>query len=153
MIAGFIITGSATKDVVVRGIGPSLMQLGVPNAINDPTVRLINSNGVQLSFNDNYESNSQSDLSVLEASGLAPGAARESAILATLLPGAYIAILAGKTNGVGLVEVYDFNRGASSLMNISTRGKVEMSDNVNRAEIAHTVIHAGRVFILRQPHE
>jgi hypothetical protein len=130
MIAGFIIQGSSTKQVVFRGIGPSLTAVGVASAIQDPTITLTNANGSLISFNDDYTSNSTPDLQVLSANGLIPKDSRESALLTILGPGTYTAILRGKTNGIGVLEAYDVTGMASArLGNISTRGKVEMGDN------------------------
>lgn len=130
MIAGFIIQGSSFKQLVIRGLGPSLTSFGVPDAINDPTLTLQDANGTQLAFNDNYGTNSDSDKAVLSANGLTPPDTREAAIVFTATPAAYTAILRGKNNGVGLVEVYDVNQTEHArLVNISTRAKVEAGDN------------------------
>ena len=130
MIAGFIIQGDAVEQVVLRGIGPSLGPLGVANAIADPTLTLMDANGNQLAFNDDYAANSLVDQQTIAANGLTPGDSREAAILASLTPGTYTAILRGKTNGIGLVEAYDISATASShFVNISTRAKVEQGDN------------------------
>ncbi|MFN2623250.1 MAG: Calx-beta domain-containing protein [Chthoniobacterales bacterium] len=130
MIAGFIVQGGPDKSLVLRGIGPSLTQFGVPSAIADPTLTLVDANGTQLASNDDYTSNSGADQQTLANNGLTPGDSRESAIVATIAPGAYTAILRGKSNGVGLIEVYDISNDLSTeLANISTRGKVEMGDN------------------------
>ena len=69
----------------------------------------------------------------IQASGHAPGDGRESAIIADLPPGNYTAIVRGVNNmtGVGLVEVYDLSRDASSILgNISTRAFVQTGDDV-----------------------
>lgn len=130
MIAGFIITGDTSKDVVLRGIGPSLTQLGVAGAINDPTLTLVDSNGTQLAFNDNYRTNSQADRATLAATELTPQDTREAALVVSLAPANYTVILRSATNGVGLVEIYDIEGTAGSrFANISTRGKVEEGDN------------------------
>jgi hypothetical protein len=129
MIAGFIIKGDS-KQVVLRGLGPSLTQLGVPSAINDPTLTLNDANGSLIAYNDDYTAASSADRATLAANHLTPTDSRESAIVATLPAATYTAILRGKTNGNGLVEVYDIVASASSeLVNISTRCKVEMGDN------------------------
>lgn len=130
MIAGFIIQGDSDKRLVFRGIGPSLTQLGVADAIADPTLMLVDANGTQRAFNDDHSSNSAQDQQTLADNNLTPTDSRESAIVATLTPGAYTAILQGKANGTGLVEVYDISNDLSTkLVNISTRGKVEQGDN------------------------
>ena len=130
MIAGFIVTGSSSKQIVVRGSGPSLTQRGVPNAVADTTLTLVNGNGDQLAYNDDFGTNSAGDLATLSTNELTPGNSREAAIVANLGAGAYTAILRGKTNGIGLVELYDLSpTAASKLINISTRGKVEEGNN------------------------
>ena len=128
LIAGFIIAGSGPKRILVRGIGPSLGALGVPGALQDPTLEQ-NGSSVHIT-NDNWRSDQEAEI---VATGLQPGNDSESAIIASLEPGPYTAILAGKDNttGVGLVEVYDLDQSAGSrLANISTRGFVSTDDNV-----------------------
>ena len=130
MIGGFIVTGNDPKRVVIRGIGPSLENAGIPNFLPDPVLRLFGSNGSQFAVNDNWGDTQATDL---QATGLAPLHSFESAIVATLAPGAYTAIVSGKNGatGVGLVEVYDVNQTSNSkLANISTRGVVKTGDNV-----------------------
>jgi len=130
MIAGFIIQGSSSKQMVFRGIGPSLTAVGVANALQDPTLSLMDANGTLVAFNDDYTSNSASDRQTLTTNGLTPSDSRESVIVALLSPGTYTAILRGKTNGNGVLEAYDISGlAAAKLGNISTRGKVEMGDN------------------------
>jgi plastocyanin len=106
MIGGFIITGSGQKRVIVRAIGPSLAQHGITNPLQDPTLELHNGNGAVIAFNDNWKDSQQAEI---QATGLAPTNDLESAIVATLAPGNYTAIVRGKndTIGVALVEVYD----------------------------------------------
>jgi len=132
MIGGFIITGSAPKDVVARGIGPSLVSSGISDVLADPILELRNGSGALLFQNDNWQDD-PAQASQLIALGLAPRNPSESGIVAMLQPGAYTAIIAGKNGGtgVGLVEVYDTNQTANSqFANISTRGFVQTGDNV-----------------------
>ena len=91
--------------MLVRAIGPSLGNFGVANALQDPTLELFDGNGTLLTTNDDWMDTQQAEI---EATGLAPTDDRESAILATLPPGGYTAIVRGvlDTTGVGLVEVY-----------------------------------------------
>jgi hypothetical protein len=109
MIAGFILGGGQTQPrVVVRALGPSLAASGVTNTLQDPTLQLVNSNGVLVQSNDNWQSD-PNQASQLSGLNLAPSDLRESAIVATLAPGTYSAIVAGKNNmtGTALVEVYN----------------------------------------------
>ena len=104
MIGGFI-AGNQAMHVMVRAIGPSLTQFGVANALADPTLELHNSNGAIIAFNNDWQ---DTDQAAIAATGIPPINNKESAILATLAPGPYTAIVRGlnDTTGVGLVEVY-----------------------------------------------
>ena len=129
LIGGFIITGNEPKKVIIRAIGPSLSQQGVAGALQNPTLDLV-SGGKSIAFNDNWQ---QSQPKAIEDSGVAPPHERESAIVRTLQPGNYTAVVrgAGETSGVGLVEVYDLAQGAQAkLVNISSRGLVQTGENV-----------------------
>ena len=112
VIAGFILGGGSGEDtIIVRGLGPSLSALGVPNALADPSLELRDSNGALLIGNNNWQDD-PAQAAIISAAGLAPTDSMESAIAATLMPGPYTALLSGVNNGtgIGLVEVYD--RGA-----------------------------------------
>lgn len=108
MIGGFIVGGDASDHtrIVVRAIGPSLSSFGLANALQDPTLSLYDSNGNVLATNDNWRDGHQPEI---ETAGLAPTDDRESALFASLSPGAYTAIVAGKGSitGLGLVEAYN----------------------------------------------
>jgi hypothetical protein len=107
MIGGFILgpDGAQSSSVLVRAIGPSLVPLGVTDALADPTLELHDSNGAVLSSNDNWRTDHEAEI---EATGLAPKDDLESTILMTLPPGGYTAIVTGSggTTGVALVEIY-----------------------------------------------
>jgi hypothetical protein len=92
----------------VRGIGPSLTALGVPNALANPTLELRDGDGTLVSSNNDWQDNPV-QAAEITAAGLAPANTLEAAIAATLPPGLYTALLAGLNNGtgIGLVEVYD----------------------------------------------
>jgi hypothetical protein len=125
MIGGFVISGSVPKTVVVRAIGPSLANYGVAGALPNPQLTLVRSTDqTVIAASDDW--NRESDATQLSASGFAPSDSLESAIYATLQPGAYTAIVsgAGGATGVGLVEVYEVNHPEVSFINISTRGEV-----------------------------
>ena len=129
-IGGFIITGSASKHVVLRAIGPSLEQAGVPGALADPVLELHGPAGFVTIINDNWRDDQEV---AIAATGLAPTNNLEAAIDATLPPGAYTAIVRGKDNisVVALVEVYDISQSAASkLANLSTRALVGVGDEI-----------------------
>jgi hypothetical protein len=125
LIGGFIIEGSKPKKVLIRGLGPSLPLTG---ALGDPVLTLYDSSGTQIASNDNWTS---SRLAIL-GTQLAPASERESAILTTLPPGDYTAIVQDHDNqpGLALVEAYDLDPTDSALANISTRGQVGIGDDV-----------------------
>jgi hypothetical protein len=129
-IGGFIITGTAPKHVLLRAIGPSLAQAGLPNALADTVLTLHGPTGFTTITNDNWRDTQE--VAIL-ATGIAPTNNLESAIDVTLNPGAYTGIVRGKdrTTGVALVEVYDLNQTAGSrLANMSTRAFVLTGDNI-----------------------
>jgi plastocyanin/uncharacterized Zn-binding protein involved in type VI secretion len=131
MIGGLIITGSGQKKVIVRAIGPSLINHGITNPLQNPTLELHDHTGAIIASNDDWmaASNKQEIID----SGLAPTSDLESAILMSLNPGAYTAIVRGVNNGMGiaLAEAYDLDSAAGSkLGNISTRSLVQTGENV-----------------------
>jgi sugar lactone lactonase YvrE len=105
MIAGFIIQGSGPQTVIVRARGPSMTAQGLPGALANPMLQLFNGQ-TQIAVNDNWQQ--AANAATVQSSGFAPSDPLESAILVTLNPGAYTAIVTGvgNTTGVGIVEVF-----------------------------------------------
>ena len=131
-IAGFIITGTAPKNLLFRGIGPSLTAFGVPGALANPTLDLRRPDGTRIRANDNWQDD-PAQAAAIQATGLAPQNNLEAAIIETLDPGSYTVILRGMgmTTGVGLVELYDLSQGVDSrLANLSTRALVSTGDSI-----------------------
>jgi hypothetical protein len=130
LIGGFVISGSTPKTVAVRARGPSLTSQGVTGALADPTMTIVPANGDPPMTNDDW--GSDPNAAALSASGLAPTNPKESAMLVTLNPGAYTAVVqgVGGSTGVALVEVYEVDHPESPLTGISTRGQVQTADNV-----------------------
>ena len=129
-IGGFIVVGTAPKHVLLRAIGPSLVQAGVPDALADPVLELHGPSGFVTIINDNWRDDQEVTIA---ATGLAPINNLEAAIDATLTPGAYTAIVKGNgnTSGVALVEVYDLNQLVpAKLANMSTRAMVGTGDDI-----------------------
>lgn len=136
LFAGFIITGTQPKRLLLRTLGPSLP---MPGILANPTLTLYNSAGQWIEYNNDWRTNSNA--AEIEATGLAPGHDTEAALLLSLAPGTYTARASG-LNGtisggvlfapaIGLVEVYDLDRTVDSrLANISSRGSVRTNDNV-----------------------
>ena len=129
LIGGFVIGGTTAKNVIVRARGPSLTAAGITNPLANPTLQLFSGQTV-IASNDDW--GAAANAAAITASGFAPANAQEAAILMTLNPGPYTAIVSGvgATTGVGLVEVFEIDQTASPLVNISTRGSVLTGDDV-----------------------
>jgi hypothetical protein len=128
LIGGFIVTGTESKKVIVRGIGPSLP---MPGRMLNPMLELHDPSGAVIATNDDWGQNENS--AEIFDSGVAPTNPSESAILMDLAPGSYTAVLTGvnQTTGTAVVEVYDLDGAADAkLANISTRAFVQGGDNV-----------------------
>lgn len=128
LIGGLIISGTTPKRVLLRAVGASLATQGVAGALSDPTLRLFDGTGANIASNDNW----RSDEAAVNATGLAPSNDYEAAIVTTLAPGGYTAIVSGVdgTRGVALIELFDLERGGSRIANISTRARVGTGDSV-----------------------
>jgi N-acetylneuraminic acid mutarotase len=128
LIGGFIVTGAGSKRVILRAIGPSLP---VSGALANPRLELYNGAGQLLAANDNWQ-DAPNKQEIID-SAIPPLNDLEAAILTTAAPGNHTAIVRGDNDstGVALVEVYDLEAGSDSkLANISTRGFVQIGDNV-----------------------
>ena len=136
MIGGFIIEGSQPVTVILRSIGHSLAEAGIANPISDPTIELHNSTGSIIASNDDWISSP--DAQTIASYHLDPPNSIESAIIVTLNPGGYTAIVKGyqdsstpAATGVGLFELYDLHLTNNVRAgNISTRGQVLLDDEV-----------------------
>jgi len=133
MIGGFIVTGTQSKKVILRAIGPSLTANGMPlpGRLGNPLLQLFGPDGL-IATNDNWQDTQAAEIT---ATGVAPTDPLESAIVATLPANAtgYTAVVSGvgNTTGIALVEAFDLDTTVDSkLANISTRGFVQTGDNV-----------------------
>ncbi len=117
MIGGFVVEGTGAKRVILRSIGPELTPLGVPNVLANPTLELHNESGALIGSNNDWQTTiiggviTTNQVTDIQNSGHAPTVASEPAMIATLQPGKYTAIVRGVSNttGVALVEVYDLD--------------------------------------------
>jgi hypothetical protein len=127
LIGGFIITGSQPKTVIILATGPSLAAFGLQGVLADPVLELFQGNTLIVS-NDNWKIPEQAEI---EATQLQPSHDLESALVRTLDPGAYTAIVRGTNGtGIGTVQIYDLSSAANSkLANISSRGLVQPGDD------------------------
>ncbi|MEY2565464.1 MAG: hypothetical protein QOH88_3657 [Verrucomicrobiota bacterium] len=134
LFAGFIITGTQPKKIIIRAIGPSL---GFADKLANPILELHDGTGALIRTNDDWKvrEDGSSQQAEIEATTIPPTNELESAIVATLpANGAgYTVIVRGVNNGtgIGVVEAYDLDQAAdSTLANISTRGLTQTGDNV-----------------------
>ena len=130
LIGGFIITGSTPKAVLLRAIGPSLTDAGLTGVLQDPMLELHDKSDAIIGSNDDWRTTQET---AIEMTGTAPTDDRESALIMTLDPGRYTAIVLGKngTTGTALVEAYDLDpTPASQFGDISTRGFVGIENDV-----------------------
>lgn len=144
LIAGFMIAGNHPKKIVVRALGPSLANFGVTGALADPTIALFNSSNAVVASNDNWRDTQQAELA---ASGYAPPSDLDSAIIVTLAPGSYTAVVSGKNSatGIALVDLYEADNSPSIFQNLSTRGFVGSNDD---ALIGGLVIGTGEPAVI-----
>jgi len=152
VVAGFVVTGQAPKQILIRGIGPGLAGFGVRDALAQPVLTLRDSTGRIVAENDGWRN--QPDIS---AAGDRVGAfklgngSRDAALLVSLAPGAYTAQVTANGNGLVLVEVYDTVSGTELvtelIANISTRGFVGTGEDVLVAGFVVTGNASKRVLI------
>lgn len=141
LIAGLVIGGTTPKTVLIRAAGPALADFGVTGALADPTLSIVNGQSTVVAQNDNWEIGGNSAAIVAASTRLGAfqfkTGSRDAAVLATLPPGSYTAIVSGVggATGVALVETYDADPDAATsrtrkLVNIATRGQVGTGENV-----------------------
>jgi hypothetical protein len=129
LIGGFILQGNTSKEILIRGLGPSLSAFGVVNVVSDPLIEIHDSTGALISSNDNWRTDFNQSAIPVE---LQPSNDSESALDRTLSPGSYTVIMKGAQGetGIGLFELYDISGDGPILENISTRGIVQTGDDV-----------------------
>jgi len=142
-IAGFVVSGSpgSTKQVLIRGVGPSLAQFGVSGILEQPVLGLFDASGTSIASNTGWDTSPNADQ--VAAAAAAAGAfalsagSGDSALLVNLPPGSYTAQVSGTNEGTGvaLAEVYELEEGEPQLLNISTRAYVGTGSNVQIAGI------------------
>jgi pectin methylesterase-like acyl-CoA thioesterase len=144
-IGGFIVGGADAKKVVLRGLGPALAQSGIADPLSDPRLTLFDSAGNILAVNEGWTSQHDE----LVAAGLAPTNVRDSAMVATLAPGAYTVLLesSSRSSGTGLFELYDLAPLNSETKNLSTRGRVGTGDHAMIAGFAIGGDQASKVIV------
>jgi hypothetical protein len=140
LIAGLVIGGTTPKNALVRAVGPALGSFGVGGALADPTLSIVNQSGLTVAQNDNWETGGRGPALIAAANRLGAfqfaSGSRDAALLVTLAPGSYTAVVSGADGnpGIALVEAYDADTDAATartrkLVNIATRGQVGIGDD------------------------
>ena len=152
VIAGFVIDGTADTQVLIRAAGPSLSRFGIQDPLATPRLQLFDSASRLVAENDGWN-NAAEVATAADRLGAFKfdGGSRDAALVATLKPGAYTALVTGPGSGTTLIEIYDAASGAQlstqQLLNLSTRGFVDTGDGVLIAGIVVTGTAPKRVLI------
>lgn len=114
-ITGFIITGGQPRNVIVRGLGPSLAAQGIQQFVANPQIDVFRGSSV-IATNTDWKTDGRSDAISASYAALAPSDDREAALLLTLLPGSYTVLTKAEdgSEGIVLTEVYDVDQSAST---------------------------------------
>jgi hypothetical protein len=155
LIAGFVVSGSSPKTVLIRATGPALAGYGVAGALADPALFLFNQSGLQIATNDNWGTGGAAVSTAAAQVGAFPLAAGslDASLILTLTPGVYSAQVSGVggTTGIALLELYDVDTvGAYSgekMVNLSTRGQVGTGSNIMIAGFVVSGTSAKKVLI------
>jgi sugar lactone lactonase YvrE len=111
LVAGFVISGTSSETVLIRGIGPTLgTNYGLTGVLGRPSVIVQNSSGTSVGTNSGW-AGSTTLSQIFNAVGAfsLPATSLDAALVVTLAPGAYTATLTGvgSTTGIGLLEIYE----------------------------------------------
>ncbi|BET65192.1 hypothetical protein ASA1KI_01100 [Opitutales bacterium ASA1] len=133
LIPGFVVGGTGTKEVIIRGVGPALAEF-VSNAAADTRIDLFMAPGSNpIASNDDWDAALVGDgFELVGAFGFAPGS-KDAALRLQLAPGSYSIHVngVGGATGLGLAEIYDVDPGSPArILNLSTRGQVDGGDNL-----------------------
>ena len=131
VISGFVIGPGSNKTVLIRAIGPSLSTQGVTTPLLDPTLSLHDGTGAMIASNDNWNAADAALMATVGAFTL-PSGSKDAALVRTLAPGAYTALVngVGATTGISLLEVYEWDGTSGRLINLSTRARIGTGDNL-----------------------
>ncbi|ACB75279.1 hypothetical protein [Opitutus terrae] len=130
LIAGFVVNGTGSKEVLIRAVGPSLAQAGLAGALTQPRLQVFDSTGRLIATQERWDPTLKPVFAQIGASPFAENSL-DAALRLTLAAGHYTVHVSGidGPRGIALVEVYEIN-GAPRLLNLSTRGRIESGDGV-----------------------
>lgn len=151
MISGFIVNGTASKNVILRALGPSLAQAGIGDVLVNPRLELRRADSSLVAANDDWKEDA-TQRELIKASGVPPVNDAEAALVAALEPGSYTVIVSGVdgSKGLAVAEIYDLDANAgAALANVSTRGFVATGNDVMIAGFILGGSNAGAKVIVR----
>lgn len=153
LVAGFVVSGDTPKRMLLRAIGPGLAGLGVTGTLANPNLLLYRGSSI-INQNDDWGNNPEAQAAAAQVGALPlPAGSRDSALVVTLNPGIYTAVVAGvnASSGVALAEVFDLDVPepftAQKVLNLSTRGDVGTGDRILVAGFVVNGSSAKRVLI------
>lgn len=146
LIGGFVVAGVEPKRMLVRAAGPALRGFGVTDALGNPRLQLFRG-ATPVAENDDWSVQAQGSAADIAAAASRAGAfafaagSADAALLLSLAPGAYTAVVqgAGGSTGSGLVEAYQVDRAGTRIINLATRG---YADNQGRELLGGFVVEA-----------
>ena len=147
LIAGFVIGGTAPKDVLVRAVGPALEGAGVKGWLDHARLEVFDNKGVVVAANERWSNSLSAAFAQVGAAPL-PADSKDAALRLTLKPGNYSVLVSGANQpaGVALVEVYEMGN-TSRLLNLSTRARVQSGDGVLISGLVISGNQARRVLV------
>ncbi|MGH7994723.1 MAG: beta strand repeat-containing protein [Opitutaceae bacterium] len=110
LTAGFVISGNGPEQVLIRGVGPTLTNFGVIDPLSAPQLQLFDSNGNQLTSNSGWGGSAALSNVFSEVGAFSlPSNSQDAALLVTLAPGSYTAVVTGANGatGIALIEIYE----------------------------------------------
>jgi hypothetical protein len=135
MVSGFVVRGTGSKSLLIRAVGPTLVNFGVPAPLVDPSLAVLSGAGTTVASNNDWGNSTTLANAALQAGAFALNAgSRDAALLTSLAPGMYTAVVGGSSTIAGnvLVEIYDTDTAASTarITNISTRAQLTPGDTL-----------------------
>ena len=151
-IAGFVVSGTAPKRMLVRAVGAALRDFGVQAALPDPRLRVFDDAGRVVAASDDWSGAEVAAAATRVGAFALPGGSRDAALLVTLAPGAYsLHIEATAGDGIALAEVYDASDAPAleqqQLANLSTRAFVDTGEGALTTGFVVTGSRPKRVLI------
>lgn len=137
MVGGFVVSGSGTEQVLIRGIGPALAGFGISSPVSNVNLTVYDHTNTAITSNNGWSSGTTQNTQQLQAAFSQTGAfslatgSMDSAVLVSLAPGSYTAVINGVNgaSGTGMVEIYEVSASGTRLVNLSSSAYVDNAGN------------------------